>query len=252
MSESSLFHVLQFVRSIREDFDKQFSPHNSMSDVLRILWGFETDSPEFLRAVASMQDRVIDAINSISVNERVDGEGKEGILSILDQIRRSLAPGSLGSQMQGFYPNLSVTLSQISLAVSVYDLHTSPYTEAKEEIAELIVELEAELERLNKEEYSDIREFARKQIAAIILFLKSVEVFGTESAYTAYFQLALSVRRAKEGKSETEKPVAEKLWPTVERWAGRLAIIEAAVTHSQKLLIAGRQALMLLGGSGEG
>lgn len=249
MTETSLFQVLQFVRSIRDGrAANRFGDDNAMIDVLRGLWDVPAEAPEFMRALASMQERVCWAIDVVTTDERIDGEGKDGLLTTLGQINQSLSPASMHTALRQFYPNLSITISQISLVAGLSGLTGSPFAAARGEIDELLSELEAELERLSTEEFSDIREFARKQIAALIMFLKNVEVFGAESAYTAYFQLALSVRRARESNSESNRAVSERLWPAVERWAGRLAIIEAAVTHSQSLIAAGRQAILLLGG----
>jgi hypothetical protein len=250
MSEGSLFHVLQFVRSIGALFKSGVvGQGNAMRDVFRELWKTQDDTSEFLRTMAAMQDHVERAIIVVSSDDRIDGEGRDGIVKTLEQVQASLSPYNLQNAANNFFSNIAITLSQLSLISGMYGLRQSPYLNSKNEIDDLIKDLSDELNRLDGEEFSEIRDYARKQIAALILLLRSADTFGIEAAFAAYFQLLLNVKRAKAASSKPTKDVANRLWPAVERWAGRLAIIEAAVTHSQSLITAGKGVMLLLSGN---
>ncbi|WP_284878260.1 hypothetical protein [Brevundimonas sp. MEB006b] len=234
MSATAITHVLQIARLIR-DGSKQF-PGAAVTTFLQELRGVASDSPEFFRVAGEAQRQLSEAKFIIEADSRMDSEGRDGLIQQITMMKTMFSPSGLVSQAAQYVPNPDVLVSQFAIISGFYSSVPNPYAQAGAELTDLIAEID-QLDGVvsSSEQPPEVVELIRDQLRALRFFLSNVEMLGFDAAYSAYFDLVIRLRRQQRGDANVAAFVVT-LWPSVERWAGRLAIIEGLVSNSEKLI----------------
>lgn len=244
MSDSAINHVLQIARLVR-DGAKAF-PGNAPATFLQEMKRIQIDSPEFYRIVSEIQKQLDDAQAIIESDDRMDAEGRQGLVHQLGQMRQMFTVSGITQNSQNYVQNPDVLVSQFAIIAGFYNSSAKTFEKARPEIDELIAETD-QLAGVFESSYQPeaIKAVLRSHTLALRFFLSNIELLGFDAAYSAYFDLLVRLKRV-EKRDPTAAAFVAEVWPTVERWAGRLAIIEGIVSNSEKLIDAADKIQRLL------
>lgn len=167
---------------------------------------------------------------------QLSDEAKQGLLQTTEAIRRAFELQHLGTHgLNSFLPALDAAVSQYAILISAAGLDRTPTPTA--EVSELVADLDRFTTSLAQAELDPlVRETAEKHVAVLKALLQNVGAVGIEAALAAYSELVFRLRSADLSASEKSKQSMAKIWPEIERWAGRLAIIDHAYTQGGHLL----------------
>jgi len=240
----AILQILNLLRAIRDDA-RNSGTGRSGAHAFQTTYGLDPTSPNFLKALAAAQQSFISATILIEEDERVDGEGKAGIIQQIAQLQQMFSTNGINTNWASFIPNIDVAISQFSLISGFYSDVKDPYSRAGAGFDELVAEVDAIIGLASA---SEIDEASRRAIVenlnAFRHFVANIQVFGFDAAYSAYFDLLLNLRRQRTSPSKSENLAT--IWGEVERWAGRLAILEGMVTNSQELIATAESLVKLL------
>lgn len=247
MTDTAISHVLQIARLVR-DGAKTFQGSGAATFLSEIK-GIRQDSPEFYRVVGEIQRQLSDAQTVIENDERMDAEGRNGLIQQIASLKNMFSISGISQNSGNYVQNPDVLVSQFAIIAGFYTSNQSGLASAGSEINELLGEIDKLYGDLSEsEEAEEAKAIALDQLKAFRFFLSNVDLLGIDAAYSAYFDLLVRLKRASK-KEEKSAQFVTKIWPEVERWAGRLAIIEGILSNSEKLLEYGQDIQRLLGGS---
>lgn len=111
----------------------------------------------------------------------------------------------------------------------------------------------AEIDKLEAEILLDgveleIHNTVLNHISIFKSFLSNVDVVGLDAAFEAYMMLCLKLkRRETTTDSQRVKDFIGKIWPEIERWAGRLSMLNKAYASGHILVERALHASQLIG-----
>lgn len=163
-------------------------------------------------------------------------EAKQGLLQTTASLRNAFdLPHLNNTPVTSHLPALDTAISQYAILVSAAGLDISAPPTA--EVVDLVKELDLFAASLAGAELDPlVLETATKHVAVLKALLQNVDALGVEAALAAYSELVFRLRSADLTGSAKSKQAMAKVWPEVERWAGRLAIIDQAYTQGGHLL----------------
>lgn len=243
MSDNPIRAVLGILRLLKKRQDA-----GSISVAAHVQgWGVEGQTlseAQIARIFSYVLETASDAEVIIS-NSSLSDEAKDGLIETTKALQSAFRIPHANNQLQGSLSSLGAAISNFSILTSATGLTAAPETD---EVASLIESIEALRERFS-DEIDDpvVRETAKRHINVLLTFLKNIDAFGVDAAMAAYAELTIRLHRAgSTTKSEQTKASLKNLWPEVERWAGRLAIIDQAYNSGQSLLGHAGELLSLL------
>lgn len=242
MSTNPLASFLSLLRLIRE------SNPSKPPQVMFQAWAGGADIPtSTVVKIAAYAIEQAEAASTYISGTQLSDEAKQGLLQTTSSVISAFQLQHLGGHgVATFLPALDAGISQFAILISAAGLDREPAP--LEEIADLVAAIDRFSGSLNDVGLDElVRETARKHLAVLKALLQHVDALGVDAAMAAYYELVLRLRSADNNSSASSKERMAKIWPEVERWAGRLAIIEQAYTQGGHLLgELGRPAQQLL------
>jgi hypothetical protein len=217
---------------------KNGNPGHSVATHIR-LWisGEAAANPTTESQVARLCGYVLDeadAAEAVIKQSSLSQEAQEGLLQTTQALRDAFTISNINNGLSSYFPALGAAVSNFAILTSATGLASAG---PPPEIEALIAEVEALHARLDFAGIDPVvSETARKHLAALTMLLRNVDAFGVDAAMAAYAELLIRLKRAA---STTDQKTASKvaaLWPEIERWAGRLAIIDQAYNSGKALL----------------
>jgi hypothetical protein len=237
MNASAINHLLQVARMVRDAAKKTGNGATAVT-ALQAERGLLSDTPEFFKTISEIQKQLDDAKRLIESDGRMDSEGRDGLIQQIMQMKQMFSPPGLNNNTTSYVPNADVLVSQFAIISGFYSDSPAPYAGTEAGIGELIAEID-QLEGVisSSDQPPEVVGLINSQLDALKFFIRNVDLLGFDAAYSAYFDLVIRLRRVEKNVPATGAILAE-VWPSVERWAGRLAIIEGLVSNSEKLIAA--------------
>lgn len=230
MSDNFISNVLNILRLAK---DPELQGNQTINYINK--WaGGELPEAAALRVCAYVQDQCDGALSLIN-QSRLPDEAKAGLNQTVQALKNAFSLGQLQTQLVSHLPQLDASISSFAILEGVSNLAGS--TPDVPELAELILEIEQIVALFDDAEIDPVvRATAKKHLSLLLALLKNVEAFGVDAAMAAYAELLIRLRRVDATASETARSKTAKAWPTIEKWLGRLAIIEKAYNSGQGLL----------------
>jgi hypothetical protein len=234
MSISPIHHVLEIARMVRDGVKAHGSP--STLQTIETVKGITPENTEFYPFLSEVQRQLTAAAYVIENDDRMEAEGRDGLLQQIRQLKLVFGPSGLPNTTGSYVSNPDILVSQFAIIVGFYGPSTSPYLGAKPELAEIAAEVDALAGLVAASDQSEeIKSVLQDQIKAMKFFILNVDMLGFDAAYSAYFDLVVRLRRV-EKTSASAADFVGQIWPSIERWAGRIAIIEGLAANSEKLI----------------
>lgn len=231
MSVNQLTQFLGLLRLI-----KRSNPGNTPLNLV-VSWTGVADPPtSTVLKIAAYVTEQAEATESFIAATQLSEEAKEGLMQTARSLKTAFQLQNLsGNAVHGFLPALDAAISQYAILISAAGLETP--AGASDEKDNLVQELKAFLEHpeINNLDQA-IRETLIKHINLLIVLINNFEAVGPEASMSAYNELVIRLSSAHKSSSKENKNVIEKIWPEVERWAGRIAIIDSAFTQGTHLI----------------
>lgn len=230
MADNFISNVLNILRLLKSP---ELNGHPAVNFINS--WaGVEVSEPVALRVCAYVQDQCDGALSIIGQSHLAD-EAKTGLNQTVHALRHAFSIGQLGAAVISHLPQLDASISSFAILESVSNISRAP-----EDLSEL-VELIGEIEKIAAA-FEDagidplVRDTAKKHLHVLLTLLKNVDALGVDAAMVAYAELVIRLRRVDATASETARAKTAKVWPVIEKWLGRLAIIDKALNSGQGLL----------------
>ena len=229
MSDNYIGNVLSLLRLLRNG-DKN---HSAMSYVIQWIAKEDQTHAQIMRICTYVLDQVAGA-RFVIVGSQLSDEAKNGLLETTDAIMNAFSIGGMQSPVHNYIPALDAAISNFAILASATGMVEFI---VPQELTELIAEVERVATLFDTDDFDPIvRETAKRHMAVLLTMLNNVESLGVDAAVSAYYDLVIRLRRATTASSNAAGEKVAALWPEVERWAGRLAIIEQAVNSAGGLL----------------
>ncbi len=231
MSANQLQSFLSLLRLIKDT-----GAGNAPSTLFRAWTGIESPPTSMVVKLAAYVIEQAEATEAYIKATQLSEEAKQGLLETATSLKTAFELQHLaGNAISGFLPALDTAISQYAILISAAGLdQVAPPTS---EIADLVSDLNKFAEELGKAELDPlVRETAERHVAVLKVLLQNVGALGVEAALAAYSELVFRLRSADLTGSEKSRHTMSTLWPEVERWAGRLTIIDQAYTRGGHLL----------------
>ena len=230
MSDNFISNVLNILRLLK---DPELHGHPAVSYINK--WAAaELSEAAALRVCAYVQDQC-DGAQSLVNQSRLPEEAKAGLNQTVQALKNAFSIPQLQSQLLSHFPQLDASISSFAILEGVSNL-VGPAPDVPE-LAELIGEIEQIAALFDDAEIDPIvRATAKKHLYLLLALLNNVQAFGVDAAMAAYAELLIRLRRVDATASETARSKTAKAWPTIEKWLGRLAIIDKAYNSGQGLL----------------
>lgn len=231
MSTNPLANFLALLRLIRET-------HPSHAPLTMFqLWAGDANAPtSAVVKIAAYAIEQAEAAETYIRATQLSDEAKQGLIHTTASLKTAFELQNIGSQpVSAFMPALDAGISQFAILISAagLDREPAPITE----IADLVAAVDELLSSLDQVELDDhVRETARRHLAVLKALLQHTDALGVDAAMASYYELVLRLRSADSNASAASKERMAKLWPEIERWAGRLAIIDQMYTQGGHLL----------------
>jgi hypothetical protein len=243
MSSNSITSVLGLLRLIKAHHSE------SIEALLRGRFSVGPEKSSYYKVVSYLLEQIEIAESEIAAIEVFDDEVKNGLLQATSVMKVVLQPSQLNSSLSQRFPTIDATVSQFAMLANV--VSGMPPLPPPDEVDELVRDLDAFIERVTKSDLPlEVQSLVIKHVGVLQILLRTVQIVGIDSAYAAYAELVVRLRR-EEGRRPPE--VAKSLggfWSEVEKWFGRLASIDKAMSAGENMIghVQGIQKL-LSGGS---
>ena len=240
MSDNFISNVLNILRLVR---DTELSGHPPPI-YIRQWANAEISQSGTLRVCAYIQDQCAGAQSLIEAS-RLPHEAKAGLNQTVQALVNAFSIEQINSQLIAHFPQLASSISSFAILEGSLNLHAE--TPEVQEVLDLVHEME-EIIKLFDDPAVDaiVRDTAKKHLYLLIALLNNAKSFGVDAAMAAYAELVIRLRRVDGSASEASKAKTSKVWPTIEKWLGRLAIIDKAYSAGQGLLEHGHGLAQLL------
>jgi hypothetical protein len=128
-------------------------------------------------------------------------------------------------------------VSQFSIAVGYFN-GGEPFRGWSDDLKSVADELVDLRESLNAVEMDEAaRRVILQNLGAFELFIRNIEIFGFDAAYSSYIDLVLRVRKdAFQAPDSATRKEARAIWPKIRQWGKRLAEADEAWDHGVKLI----------------
>lgn len=230
MSDNYISNVLNILRLLR---DPNLNGHPAPAFINK--WaGIELQEAASLRVCAYVQDQC-DGANALIMQSRLPEEAQVGLNQTVSSLKLAFSIPQLSAAVISHLPQLDASISSFAILEGVSNL-AGPKPDVPE-LSELIAEIEQVSAMFDDAEIDPIvRTTAKRHLNLLFALLNNVEAFGVDAAMAAYAELVIRLRRVDSTASEAARSKTSKVWPTIEKWFGRLAIIDKAYNDGQNLL----------------
>lgn len=230
MSDNFISNVLNILRLIK---NTNLSGH-APSEYIKAWSGLTPDDAGTLRVCAYIVDQCDGALSLINQSQLAE-EAKAGLVQTVQAVKSGFSISNLNQSLHNHFPQLDASISSFAILESVSNL-SGPSPDVPE-LADLISDVEAMIALFDDAEIDPIvRSTARRHLHVLLTLLKNVQALGIDAAMAAYAELVVRLRRVDATASETARAKTAKAWPAIEKWAGRLAIIDKAYNSGHGLL----------------
>jgi len=230
MSDNYVGNVLGILRKLK----LAGLPNNAVIDNIHHFAGKQLTDSESLRIVAYLHDQVCGS-ESVIKNIEFAEEARAGLLQTTDALKRAFTLGGMNSALSQYLPALDTSLSGFAILASI--TNSTTVLKATKELSDLIVEIENVKNEMDSYDLDPtIYDVVSRHINILLSLLNNVDAVGIDSALTAYAELMLRLRRLSPDASEKSKAGVLKIWTKIEQWAGRLTIIDHAITSGSNIL----------------
>jgi hypothetical protein len=231
VSANQLGNFLGLLRLIKET-----GPGNAPLTLFRAWTGVENPPASMVVKLAGYAIEQAEATEAYIKATQLSEEAKQGLLQTAASLKTAFELQHLaGNAISGFIPALDAAISQYAILISAAGLdQVAPPTS---EVTDLVADLDKFTSSLGAAELDPlIRETAERHVAVLKVLLQNINALGVEAALAAYSELVFRLRSADLTSSEKSKHTMATVWPEIERWAGRLTIIDQAYTQGGHLL----------------
>ena len=231
MSANQLGNFLGLLRLI-----KRSNPGRVTLELIKEWTGVPNPPTSMVVKIAGHAVEQAEATEAYIKATQLSDEAKEGLLQTTAALKRAFELQHLGGHgVNSFLPALDAAISQFAILISAAGLDGTALPAA--EIADLVADSERFTGSLGEAELDPlVRETAERHVAVLKTLLQNVDALGVEAALAAYSELVFRLRSADLTASEKSRQTMAEVWPEIERWAGRLAIIDQAYTQGGHLL----------------
>jgi hypothetical protein len=223
---------LGLLRLVREEKDNL-----SNFGALRLIQKWCAPASEealWLRMGVYIQEECDAAIAFVNGTSTLTDEQKVGVVETIGKVRSAFGLNGFQTAVSSYIPQIDASISQLSFLVGNYGLSDNRRPPEADALVESIEQIIGAIDEAGVE--PRVAEVARKHLHVLATLLRNVEVLGVDAAMAAYLELIIRLKRELDtAPAETRKTFA-KLWPEIERWAGRIAIIEKAIENGGVLL----------------
>lgn len=231
MSDNFISNVLNLLRLIKATPELNGHPP---PEYVKKWAGTEISPAAILRVCAYVQDQCDGALLIIDQSS-LASEAKAGLCQTVKSLENAFAIGSLSSQLIGHFPQLDAAISSFAILESVSNLGSGPVD--RTELDGLIKEVEGIAAIFAEAEIDPlVKETAKKHLAVLLALLRNADALGVDAAMVAYTELVIRLKRVEATASASARAKTAKVWPVIEKWGGRLALISDAMNAGQGLL----------------
>lgn len=243
MADNPITGVLSLLRLFKQD---GLAPGNSVFDHVRRWCGDQATDVDVARLMLYGGGVALAADAHIRASPW-DDEAKQGLLHVTSNLQQAFSPVGCGQPIANYLPTLDSAITMFAILSSAAGLPSAGPAPA--ELNDLLAEIAALIQVIDGAGLDPlVHRTAKEHLRALETLLRNVDAFGVDAALVAYFELIARLRRVERTATPATKEVLAKIWPEVERWAGRLAIIEEAINNGHGLLEHAGSAIKLLAG----
>lgn len=206
---------------------------NAVIDHLRKWIGDGATEPQLARLAAYGLDAAAGAEEAIR-GSQLSEESQKGLLEITGSLRAALTISNLTSAISNFFPRLDSAITTFSILADAVGIPSASQPAEAKQLIDDIERLRANISGSALD--PAVKETALQHLGALDSLLRNLDAFGVDAAMAAYTELVLRLSRTSSRASETSVAELAKYWPEIERWAGRLAIIDQAINHGTGLI----------------
>lgn len=231
MSDNFISNVLNILRLIKAT--PELNGHAPV-EYLKKWSGVKIDEGAALRFCAYVQDQCDGALAIINQSS-LASEAKAGLIQTVEALRSGFVISHLSTALSTHFPQLDAAISSFAILESVSNLAgMSADTSELESLIEEVEKIAASFDDASIDPI--VRETAKKHLDVLLALLRNVGALGVDSAMIAYAELVIRLKRVDGIASETSRSKTATVWPVIEKWGGRLAIIDKAMNSGQGLL----------------
>jgi hypothetical protein len=206
---------------------------NSVADHVRTWVGGEPSPSQVHRLYAYASDKITEARDYVD-GSSLSAEARKGLMATLDALDKAFDVRLGSNAVNQFLPHPEIMITNFAILVSAAGLEPPP---TPNEVFELHTEIEKLKIQLNGSDMdARVTTLAFRHLSVLQSVLSNIDALGVDAALLAYNELLLRLHRAEATASPDTREKLAKIWPIVEQWAGRLTIIEGALTRGQSLI----------------
>lgn len=187
-----------------------------------------------LRIAAYILDQASGA-ESLIIGSSLDDEAKAGLIQTTTAIKSAFSLLGLQQAVNAHLPALDAAISNFAILSSATG--ASAKIKNTTELDSLLVDVDVMIQSVKSSAMDPIvRDTAIRHLVILRTLLGSVDALGIDSAMAAYFELVIRLRRAEGAASATTKTEVKGIWASIEKWAGRLNLIDKAINDGSGFL----------------
>lgn len=229
MSDQPVSNFLNLLRLLKRTGHMEHALHVNIAR-----WTGQERQSAVLRIAAYMSDLCDDTLVQLRGSQITD-EAKAGLLQTVESVKNMASVPNLASAPIQFLPQIDGSIAQFAILVSMAGLDEP--NPASSEIGELMTEIDAIEETISQSGFDPaVSEVAKRHLHVLKTLLQNVDALGIDAALAAYDELVIRLRRAEAKADPDTREKMKKVWPTIEKWSGRLAVIHAALSHGSGLI----------------
>lgn len=239
MDTQHLLNVLSMLRLM-----KGKNSENATAASLITRWaGQAVNEPLTLKIAAHIQEEI--ALSVLSLEKaRLSDEAKEGILPKLKRLQEGFGMANLNTAIRQFAPDVSGMITTIAVVTEASGVE--PQAEQSEEADSLIRSIEETIAALDPDMDPILRDIAIRHMQVLVAMLQNLRIFGSEIAYTAYFELLKKIERADAFSSDTDREKAKPFIDRIKGWGEVMASIQKIWDAGSGIITAGAKLVPLL------
>jgi len=205
------------------------------SDLLA-LWADQKNlTPSSMAKVSAYLCDNLEVARYFISQSNLDSEQKAGPLNTINLLSNTFAYSALHSAHSPWQARIDSDISQFSVLSMMLGLPKE--AQSPPELADLIADVENIRQQFSDADIDPlVRDTAQKHIDILLCLLKNAQTFGIDAAKAAYAELVVRLLGAVRSSKSGPTPKVMTIWAEIERWSGRLAIIDQAWTHGANLL----------------
>ncbi len=159
---------------------------------------------------------------------------KNGLNATLVALANTFSPEQLNSNLMNFLPSVEVSIGAFAMIQQFAGLPDQPTSST--ELDALLADMATTRASIESSDFAEIiKSTAIKHMSILETMLRNIDIVGVDAALSAYYDLIIRLRRETTGSPDPGGHIA-RIWGEVEKWAGRLEILEQIYTHGQTLI----------------